>query len=461
MRGVFAVDIGTSSLKSGIIELSGTAHSIDRYPVRLDACRADPTVWIDALEGLIARLPDPSAVDGISVSGNGPTIVPVGADGLPSGTANVWLDDREVRIASQPSYFLPKVAWYLHREPSVYDGTRWFVSCPEYIDHYLTGAAVTIVPTEEFSPYYWTEEAVSAYGLDPERLPPAVRPASSIGNGLREELAARWGMKSGIPVFAAGPDFLMSLVGTGTTEPGRTCDRAGTSEGINHCFGSPVKDGRVRTLPHAVAGYYNVAGILSSTGRLFEWLRDITGQTGKPYVAMLEEIRNVPGDSLPAFFPSTHAGARWEFSRGVFVGLGAEHGPAQIGHAVVEAIGYSVREGIDILEEIVGDLGEIRACGGQAKNPVWNQMKADITGKTIVVPEVVDAELLGNAAVAYVGKRRFSTIAEAADSMVRLNRRFHPCASHHRAYEQRYRRYLEAQRRIHDSVGQCVQLLTQ
>lgn len=451
---VFCVDIGTSSLKSGVVDPTGVAESVDRFPVRLSDCRADATSWIEAFDALASRVDDPSRIGAISVSGNGPTIVPVRGDGTPSGATNVWLDEREERIAGQPSYFLPKIAWYRRYEPSVYADTRWFLSCPEYVDHFLTGAAVTIVPTEAFAPYYWTRDSVAAYGIDAARLPPVVSPGSEIGHGLRAELADRWEMRRGIPVFGAGPDFLMSLLGTGAVHPGRTCDRAGTSEGINYCSDTRVDDARVRTLPHVVPGYHNVAGILSSTGRLFEWLREITGQTGRSYVDMLEEIRDVADDSLPAFFPSIHAGARWEFSRGVFVGLGAEHGPAEIGHAVVEAIGYSVREGVEILEEIVGSLDEIRVCGGQAKNPVWNQMKADITGKILAVPEVLDAELVGNACVAYSGLGVYPDPQTAADEMVRIARRVVPDDSRFRGYESRYRHYIEMQERIGTALAE-------
>jgi xylulokinase len=457
--GVLCIDIGTSSLKSGIVSVTGKVTDVDREPVSLDECRKDADAWTRALDALARRLQNPHRVDGIAVSGNGPTVVPADRAGSPVAPPNLWLDDREIRVEGESSYFLPKIAWYKRRLPEAYEKTRWFLSCPEFIEMYLTGAAATVVPTEEFRPSYWTSDSIEAYDVDSDKLPPTVSPGTKVGD-VRRDLAQQWGLRAGVPVYAAGPDFLMSLIGTATTVPGRTCDRAGTSEGINYCSARKVEDPRVRTLPHAIPGFYNVAGILASTGRLFEWLREITGQKERPYIDMLKEIRDVRNGDIPTFFSSLHSGARWEFSSGVFVGLGADHGPAEIGRAVVEAIGFSVREGIEILESIVGGLRDVRACGGQAKNGVWNQMKANITGKVIRTPEVLDAELIGNACTAYLGRGEYHTLQEASEAMVRLEGRYEPDAGAHAYYGDRYKRYLEAQTRIREPMVECSELLS-
>ena len=44
-------------------------------------------------------------------------------------------------------------------------------------------------------------------------------------------------------------------------------------------------------------------------------------------------------------------------------------------------------------------IGELRVTGGQARSPLWNQIKADITQRKILVPDVQDSELLGDACI--------------------------------------------------------------
>ena len=193
------------------------------------------------------------------VSGNGPTLVPVGRDGRPLDFAMTWLDRRgveEARLAAEatgryvdPSFYLPKALWLFRHKPRVYRDTRHFLACPEFVDFFLTGEACTVLPSEPFQPYIWTAEAIEKLGMDPRKFPPFVRPGADIGR-VRAEAEEVLGIPAGTPVFAGGPDFIMTLLGTATTVPGRACDRAGTSEGINLCTRAPV-DGPAPALPAA------------------------------------------------------------------------------------------------------------------------------------------------------------------------------------------------------------------
>ena len=77
--------------------------------------------------------------------------------------------------------------------------------------------------------------------------------------GVSADASSRTGLPAGLPVVAAGSDFMAALIGSGATAPGLVCDRAGTSEGINYCSRRPSDDPRLRDLPHAVEPYWNVA----------------------------------------------------------------------------------------------------------------------------------------------------------------------------------------------------------
>jgi len=146
---------------------------------------------------------------------------------------------------------------------------------------------------------------------------------------------------------------------------------------------------------------YNVSGILSSTGSLFEWYRRITGQENYTYHETLSAINNVPpGSGTPMFFPGLKDGGLWEFSNGMVVGLEAYQGRNELGRSVMESIGFAVRRAIELFEEHSCTIEELRVSGGQGKYVIWYQMKANITGCSVVVPEVEDAELLGGACLA-------------------------------------------------------------
>jgi len=457
---VLSVDVGTSSIKLGCVSLEGRLIWWDRERIlahQHDRDRWYPQTWLRVLQIMLDRLPRvlSGGIAAVAVSGHGPTVVPVDEAGEPLSHALMWLDTHEAIPTGGESYFLPKVAWFRDAHPHLFERTRLFLSCPEYIMYFLTGEAVTIAQSEEFARYVWTPDQIEAAGLARELFAPFV----SIGRrvGVVSARAGRFlGLPENVPVVAAGHDFLISLLGTKTVVPGRTCDRAGTSEGINHCSATPVTDPQIRCLPHVVPGLYNVAGILSSTGRLFEWFRGISGQEGLPYDQMLNEIRRVAHRTeKPWFFPSIHQGAAWEFSRGMFIELGAQHGTAEMGRAVVDSIGFAVREAVEILGEHGCRIESLMACGGQAKNAVWNQMKSDIVGVPIEVPEVEDAELVGDACAAFTGLGEFGDVVEAAEALVRVKQRYEPSHEEYERYTSSYHTYRELYARFRDALVGC------
>ena len=459
---ILAIDIGTSSIKVGVISADG--RLLAEHRTTLAGAPQHPgqwsvEVWDAALrESLIAlgqEYPAYQSVDGIAISGNGPTVIPVDAAGDALLPVLLWFDSRGTWKPHTKSFYLPKIRWLADNYPQTYEKAAQLFSCPEYFAYRFTGEAWTISPNEAFAPHIWSDEEIALYGIDTEKLPPFIPMTREMGR-VTQKAGSSYGLTPGVPVFAAGSDFLVSLIGTATVRPGRTCDRAGTSEGINHCHDDYVNDPRLRCLPHTISGLHNVAGILASTGRIFEWFRAISGQQRVPYSTMLEEILKVGLEHhVPWFFPSIHQGAAWEFSRGMFIDLGAQHGAPEMGRAVVESIGYAVRESIEILIQAGCEIQELRVCGGQAKNDIWNQLKADMIGTPLSIPEVADAELLGSAAAAFVGLGRFDTLLEAAEDLVRFPKRFEPDPARFAVFGEKYHRYQEAYTRFRRALSEC------
>ena len=449
---IIAIDVGTSSLKGGIIDPAGRLVNWVRVPFKGESGKPLETVpaeiWLQAMQSAIGQLPESKRASAIAISGNGPTIVPTDATGKALDEASLWLNKRNHRIEDQPSFFLPKIAWFAEHKPEIYTSARWFLGCPEYLSFFLTGEASAFDPSPEFSPYIWIKEGIEAYQLDGRKIPGLIRTGQVLGT-VRREAADHTGLPQNIPVIATAADYLMSLIGTGVLVPGRTCDRAGISEGINCCADRKILHERIRCLPHVIEGRYTNNGILASTGRIFEWFRKFSGQQKRNYHEMLADIAEVKWDhDLPHFYPSLHRGAVWEFSRGVFADLEAHHGSAEMGRAVVSSIGFAIRDVIDTLESQGCEIGTLKISGGQGRNSIWNQMKSDITGKVIEVPHIIDAELAGNAILAFVALGYYPSLIEAADQMVRVDETYEPDMKKHRAYSEEYRDYTRHCQRI-------------
>ena len=469
---ILVYDIGTTSVKGAVFNINGEMLARAVSPVRLKTGsnplinECDPNGWITAIGIINTQLEikklqseNREKIRAIVVSGNGPTLVPVNKRGDPLNYALTWLDRRAVvesesisKITGDyvdPSFFLPKAYWFYKNKKALYNKTEHFLPCPDFINYFFTGNAFAALPGDAFKKYMWDPKDVEILGMDARKFPEFIRPGENIGK-VRREAEERLGVPVGTPVITGGPDFVMSLLGTATVVPGRACDRSGTSEGINLCSDIPVNDKRLLSLPHVIEGLYNISGIISTSGKALEWFKNITGKKNLDYETLFEELCEVPPGSSKLVFLPYLAGERspiWDpDARGTFIGLNLNHGRKEMMRAVVESVGFAIRDIVEIMEENNFTVEDLRVTGGQSKSPLWNQIKADITGKNILLPDCTDAELKGNTSVALYNLGYYPSLMEAADKTFRVKKVFKPQKKLKNLYDELFSVYRESYR---------------
>jgi xylulokinase len=420
---ILAVDIGTTSLKGGLFSDDGSLLLLDRLILPRPGKKGfDPDWWLKGLVDLVSRFQEAgialSSVEGVVISGHGPTLVALDKEGVPLTSALMWYEHKG-RSVSGESFYLPLVSWLKEARPDVYGSVSVFLPCSEYMLYCLTGVQLGVSSGEAFNSYIWNDENVQANGFSRRMFPPRFYLGDKSEAYLSPKASSLFGLPAGIPVYSGGSDFYTSLLGAGAVSPGVVCDRAGTSEGLNVIVPQGRNHSHIRYLPHPSAreGVWNGSVILSSTGALFEWYRRLTGQEEWSYQRTMEGISSAAREKLPDFFPSLNDGGLWEFSGGMFAGLEPGMDRFALGRAVLEAIGYALKKGLSLLEEEAGPASKIVVVGGQAKSPLWNRMKADMLGRNIEVPRVADAELLGGLVVFLAGEGKFSSLREGSLSL--------------------------------------------
>ena len=454
---ILALDIGTTELKGALFDASGHLVRIGQRPLTLLSDpehplqhETDALGWVRGVEAVCRELgiSEDTNLEAIAVSGNGPTLVPIGADDQPLHPAILWMDRRCVEEAAKiselagsyidPTFYLPKGLWFFRNRPEIYEQAKRFMACPEYISYRLTGNAATILPAIGFEPYIWTEDLVTQLNMDWDKFPDFVSPGDRLGQ-TTEAARSTFGLPINVPVFAGGPDFIVSIIGTGTVAPGRAVDRAGTSEGINLCSPSPVSDPRLLCVRHVVDGYHNISGIVSTSGKALHWFKEITGQRDTPFDQLFRDIENVPPGASKLLFLPYLAGERapiWDpHARGAFIGLTMHHSRREMTRAVVESVGFAIRDILAVMEEDGLQIDEIRITGGQARSPLWVQTKADITGKPFLVPAIKEAELAGDLCLALYGLGRYESLGDATEATVQIEQTFEPNHSNEAIYK--------------------------
>ena len=463
---ILVLDVGTTDLKAALFEADGRLLRSGQRPLTLQSSTSNPLHhetdaldWVRGIRGLCDEFgfSPTTKPEAVVVSGNGPTLVPIGRDDRPLHPAMLWMDRRCIEEAAtiskmngyyvDPTFYLPKALWFYRHAPEIYEKTKFFFSCSEYIDYLLTGNAATIFPTEDYKRYFWTEESVVRLGMAWEKFPDSVRLGAHLGDttSTAHEIL---GVPPDVPVYAGGPDFIVSIIGTGTVRGGRACDRAGTSEGINLCTDRKVSDPRLLCVHHVIEGYNNVSGMVSTSGKALQWFKEITGHRDTTFADLFRDIEAVPAGANKLVFLPYLAGERapiWDpNARGAFVGLTMHHGRREMTRAVAESVGFAIRDILSVMEEIGLQVDDFRITGGQARSPDWIQIKADITGKRFLLPTARDAELTGDLCIALFGLGHHEGLAEAAEAVVRIERIFEPNEEHRQTYDDLFAVYRES-----------------
>lgn len=248
----------------------------------------------------------------------------------------------------------------------------------------------------------WDEELLELLKV-PKEILPDVKPSSGIFGYTDENV---FGAK--VPICGVAGDQQAALFGQCCFEEGDVKNTYGT--GIFTLMNTgekPVEsqNGLVTTIAATVEGEINYAleGSVFIGGAAVQWLRDELKMIDS--AAQSEEYANHvknTGDVyvVPAF---TGIGAPYwkQEARGMIVGLTRGTDKAQLIRATLESLAYQSYDVLHAMEDDAGmEIGSIKVDGGACANDFLMQFQADILGKEISRPKVIETTALGAAYLA-------------------------------------------------------------
>lgn len=457
---LLGIDVGTTQTKVGAFHLDGrlAAFASANYPLFFEAATGtaeqDPTAWwtatVWALQQVLDQI-DSTRLLALSVGGQGPTVVGVDRELNPVGAALIWLDRRagqELQQLSErvnrvlPAHaFIPKVMWLKVHRPETYAAACYYCQSWDFVAARLSGElAVSISPS--IAP--WDDDLLAASELDRAKFSAHRKMASLVGR-VTAEAARLTDLPEGLPVVGGISDYFESLIGSGALQPGIASDNGGTSESLNVCWDAALEITGAFCIPSFTDGYWYLGGPTSTTGKALEWWREqILELTGADW-QFLQNVSSIPPGSENLIFLPYLAGERaplWDpDARGVFFGLSLHHRREHLTRAILEGVAYTLCHLIEHIEAAGAEVRQIRMGGGQAKSKLWCQIKADATGRRVIIPEVTDVAVLGAAIIAGVGIGVFEDFATGAAQMVRQRTVIDPDEAHHERYQALYAIY--------------------
>jgi xylulokinase len=296
----------------------------------------------------------------------------------------------------------------------------------------------------------WDEKLAESYGLPVELWPELHTPGEIIGE-LSSEAAKDLGLKNNTPVVLGGGDQQCAALGMGVIDKGQAKVTTGTGTFVDFVTGdTPVKpagDFPIFPLPHVVKGKWIIEGSMPGTGTALKWFKDNFSELQvkkceeknlNVYEELSKEAEQIaPGSEGLLFVPL------YIFRKGTIHGLGWNHTRAHMIRSIMESAALSAQMYLGMLEAVGrAKTTEIKADGGAMNSTLWAQIFADVLDKKVIVPEIKDGAAVGAAILGFYGCKKYNSINDAIEKMVRFEKEYNPIKENAKIYKKLTRLFM-------------------
>jgi xylulokinase len=487
---LLGLDIGTTSCKANLFDEYGLLLSSTNreYQVEIPhpgwAEQNIGTVWRLALDAMreTIQFAKVDEIAALALSVHGEAVTPVDAYGNALRPTILGMDTRTdvqnewLRANLGAEYLfkhtgmpihtintLPKLIWLKDHEPKIWEKADKFLLVEDYLIQKMTGKAVisdclaSRTQMFDLEKGNWSADVLKTLDLDPDRLSEIQNSGTAVGP-MVPQLATSLGLKNSPIVVTGGHDQACGALGVGLTSPGLAMVSTGTAEVVEVALPSPIVsqpifEGNISVYRHVVHGLFLAMTLNHSGGMTLRWFRDELCEPQMEKAAKSGDdaydliLKNAPvGPTKLLILPHFSGSGTPTFdttSKGVIIGLTYSTNRSEIAKAILEGLTYELRLNLELLKRGGVQINVLRAIGGGAKSQLWLQLKADITGIPVAVPEITEAASLGAALLAGKGVGIFPSLTEAADQCLHLKKIYQPNFELHHAYDQRFELYLK------------------
>lgn len=504
MNYLIGIDVGTSATKTVLFDEKGSvvASASREYPLyqpRNGWAEQKPEDWKEAVLATLSQVVAESGVlkedvKGIGISGQMHGLVMLDEKNEVIRPSIIWCDQRTaaevedmleimpkerwIEITANPpltGWTAAKILWVRKNEPENYERCRHILLPKDYIRHVLTGVYATEVSDAsgmqllDVPGRCWSEEVLDKLDIDQELMGKVFESCEVTGT-LLPGIAEKTGLSVETKVVGGAGDNAAAAVGTGVVKDGTAFTTIGTS-GVVFAHSSQVTidpKGRVHTCCCAVPGAWHVMGVTQGAGLSLKWFKDnfcqdyveeAQSQGIDVYDLINRDVSQVEAGSDKLIYLPYLMGERTPHldpdCRGVFFGLSAIHTRKHMLRAVMEGVSYSLSDCNDILKEMGISVGEMMACGGGGKSPVWRQMLADMYDCHVKTVAQTEGPALGAAILAGVGCGIYESVEAACDALISEDKSTGPeerqaglYKKYHQLYKQLYEDLKDSYKRL-------------
>jgi sugar (pentulose or hexulose) kinase len=471
---ILAVDIGTTSIKAGLISQDGEIAGLSQhttpylhtpppgFEIDMDALAAAALTAIQAC----CATADTTSIAAIAVTAQGDGVWPLDRAYRPARPALIWRDGRsdltlrqwrsEGRLAAVAQFTgtyptsahqTTQMAWLNVYTPERIGATHKVVFAEDWIGYVLTGKLGVCTANYEHtyghcqpmqhSFAHPTAEVLHLLDLDWLRplLPEPMSPLTARGL-LRREIANRIGVTPGVPVFVGPFDVLTAALGVGAVQLAQASSIWGTAA-IHQRWVSSFSLSEIGYLvSHPQSPDRWLRFVATSAGMVnLDYWRNLLfsdDRSSTEWIAIESQLARLSdGASGLLYLPYlTSAGERSEQTAGIFgagfLGIQEHHQKHDYLRAVYEGLAVQAARIFRRLDALDIPLQEVRVAGGGGQSALLARLLASAANLRVIRPNTTEASLLGAAMVALVGLGYAASIDELAQTMVQAQAIYDP-----------------------------------
>ena len=431
---ILSADIGTSSLKAAYISEEGFVYAFCRVRFENQIKNKEALEWknafIKALKILSSKAPaiKPNAV---CISGNGPSVV------CDDGTCVLWNTDiSDCPSVETSSLFIPRILYLKNRFTESFEKSKYIFSGPEFLCYLLTGEAKTFLPEKRYTNAYWTDDELNRFGFTDEeknKFPEFKFSGELLGCITKQ--ASEWLENivcEGTEVFCGAPDFISDLAGCAIVNPLRLLNRTGSGEGFNLCIKNQLYYTGLRTLPSFINDLWNISFLSKDSGLSLERIKcDFAKNVCEENASFLEEknLCETKNENFTEKIFNLLLKNFYSEKTKVNQFTVKEKAPLSYKKAAeqIDSLLASLKDGVNLLrtfckENNLSFPASMTVTGGQAFSREYLKLKALYLNIEIEVPSFTDCELMGNAAFALYGMKKYPSIKQACESLYKAEK---------------------------------------
>lgn len=492
---VAGLDIGTTGVKGMIADTEGNVIGLAyrEYP-----CAYPYPGWVEqdvehmwgricevCREMIVAANVEPAAIKSMGISSQRGTFIPVDKSIRPLMNSIVWSDgraDAEVKwvdkqvgadayhmitgvpISSMWSY--PKIKWYLDKKKDLLDKTYRILNGQEYFLHKLGAeqlstdpASITLNGMMDIGRLDWSADLCQKIGLPMHMLPEMGTPARGVGS-VSKKASEETGLAAGMPIAIGAGDQQCAAIGAGIVKEGMAEITIGTAMVMVAHIDSRKPDPERTVLigGSGIPNKWDMEGLTFTAGAALRWWRDTYGgeeQRAAQALGLdvydlitLEASKSPPGSRGFMFYPFFQGQVTPSYhdaARGGSLGLSFIHDRKDMARAILEGVALETKMVVGAMERVLGrPFDVLRLSGGGSKSALWNQIQADIYGRTVERLRVSECTTLGAVILGAAGCGVFASVEEGVSRMVHPLDKIEPDQRTQRLYAEELEVYTHA-----------------